>query len=31
MNFRTLKANEIECRVGTQKKDNSGCSLLLYK
>lgn len=31
MNFRLLKANEIECRVGTQKKDNSGCSLLLYK
>lgn len=31
MEFRLLRANEIECRVGTQKKDNSGCSLLLYK
>lgn len=29
MKFRTLKANEIECRVG-QCKEN-GCSLLLYK
>ena len=30
-NFRKLKADEIECRVGTIKKDGSGLSLLLYK
>lgn len=29
MKFRTLKANEIECRVGQCKE--KGCSLLLYK
>lgn len=29
MEFRTLKANEIECRVGTLSE--KGCSLLLYK
>ena len=29
--IRLLKADEIECRVGTVAKDNSGCSLLLYK
>lgn len=29
MNFRTLRADEIECRVSTVKKN--GCSLLLYK
>lgn len=29
--IRLLKADEIECRVGTISKDNSGCSLLLYK
>lgn len=29
--FRTLKADEIECRIGTIKKDGSGLSLLLYK
>ena len=31
MKFRLLKADEIECRVGTVKKDDSGFSLLLYK
>ena len=30
LKFRTLKAEEIECRIGTLKKD-SGLSLLLYK
>ena len=29
MNIRTLKANEIECRIGSLK--NNGLSLLLYK
>lgn len=29
--FRLLKAEEIDCRVGTVKKDGSGFSLLLYK
>lgn len=29
--IRPLFAEEIECRVGTMKKDGSGCSLLLYK
>ena len=29
--IRLLKADEIECRVGTVSKDNTGCSLLLYK
>lgn len=28
---RLLTADEIECRVGTVKKDGTGCSLLLYK
>lgn len=28
---RLLRADEIECRVGMVKKDNTGCSLLLYK
>ena len=28
---RLLRADEIECRVGTVKKDGTGCSLLLYK
>lgn len=31
MQFRKLKADEIECRIGTIKKDGSGLSLLLYK
>ena len=31
MNFRTLQANEIECRVGTQDKECKWCTLLLYK
>lgn len=31
MNFRTLQANEIECRVGTQDKSLKWCTLLLYK
>lgn len=31
MNFRTLQANEIECRVGTQDKGLKWCTLLLYK
>lgn len=31
LKFRTLKADEIECRIGTIKKDGSGLSLLLYK
>lgn len=31
MNFRTLQANEIECRVGSQAKDLKWCTLLLYK
>ena len=29
LEFRALKADEIECRVGTTT--NSGCSLLMYK
>lgn len=29
--IRRLTADEVECRVATVKKDNSGCSLLLYK
>lgn len=28
---RLLMADEVECRVGTVKKDGTGCSLLLYK
>lgn len=31
LEFRKLKANEIECRIGTIKKDGTGLSLLLYK
>lgn len=31
LEFRTLKENEIECRVGNVAKDNSGFFLLLYK
>lgn len=31
LKFRKLKENEIECRIGTIKKDGSGLSLLLYK
>ena len=31
LKFRTLNANEIECRVGNVAKDNSGFFLLLYK
>ena len=31
LEFRTLKANEIECRVGNVSKTNSGFFLLLYK
>ena len=31
LNFRPLKANEIECRVGNVGKDNNGFYLLLYK
>lgn len=31
MNFRTLQANEIECRVGTQAKDLKWATILLYK
>lgn len=31
INFRKLKADEIECRIGTIKKDGSGLSILLYK
>lgn len=31
MNIRLLKANEIECRVGSLNKEQSGMSLLLYK
>ena len=31
ISFRKLKEEEIECRVGTIKKDGSGLSLLLYK
>lgn len=31
LNFRTLKANEIECRVGNVAKNDSGFFLLLYK
>lgn len=30
LNFRTLKADEIECRVGTVS-EGKGCSLLMYK
>lgn len=29
--IRLLTADEVECRVATVKKDNSGCLLLLYK
>lgn len=29
--IRLLTADEVECRIATVKKDNSGCSLLLYK
>ncbi len=29
--IRTLRANEIECRIGTISKDGKGLSLLLYK
>lgn len=29
--FRKLKANEIDCRIGTLAKDGSYCTLLLYK
>lgn len=29
--FRKLKADEIECRIGTIQKDGKGISLLLYK
>lgn len=29
--IRLLNADEIECRVGAVSKDNTGCSLLLYK
>lgn len=31
LKFRLLKADEIECRVGTQAKDNTWVTLLLYK
>ena len=31
LKFRKLKADEIECRIGTIKKDGTGLSLLLYK
>lgn len=31
MNFRTLQANEIECRVGSQAKELKWVTLLLYK
>ena len=31
LQFRTLTANEIECRVGNVAKDGSGFFLLLYK
>ena len=31
MEFRTLRADEIECRIGQIAKDGSGLSLLLYK
>ena len=31
MKFRELRADEIECRVGTVAKSGSGLSLLLYK
>ena len=31
MEFRKLRADEIECRIGSVKKDGSGMSLLLYK
>lgn len=31
LKFRLLNADEIECRVGTQAKDNSWVTLLLYK
>lgn len=31
MRFRTLRENEIECRVGTVSKNGTGLSLLLYK
>lgn len=30
-NIRLLEANEIECRVAQQARDNTWCSLLLYK
>lgn len=31
MKFRTLNADEIECRVGAVSKQGKGLSLLLYK
>ena len=31
MEFRTLRAEEIDCRVATVSADKKGCSLLLYK
>lgn len=31
MKFRELRADEIECRVGTVSKNGTGLSLLLYK
>lgn len=31
MGFRTLRAEEIDCRVATVSADKKGCSLLLYK
>jgi hypothetical protein len=31
MEFRKLKPNEIDCRVGSVSKSGSGYSLLLYK
>ena len=31
MRFRTLRENEIECRVGTVSKNGTGLSLLLFK
>jgi hypothetical protein len=31
MEFRALRADEMECRVGTVSKSGKGLSLLLYK
>lgn len=31
MRFRTIRANEIECRIGNVSRQGSGLSLLLYK